>query len=615
MTREFHLKLRREKTAPTGIDPLDLVSGYERRPYRKICLSPCLNLESLSKNPATFLNLLYNRVMYSSESWAPHDNHVIKGHWELRAFETEYNPGYIILFGEKYGQLTTSQRRELHDWTLVGFPRGILIPEAQYNILKVLRGVVEKLLHGLDTDDREVHAHDFTSVLDLGLRSGAGSSAVEFASSYLDQSYSAPPVFDIYALCSVAESMKGMHGDHIWLLQTDPAYTRRYAALLQKGALGEKLSKQNQYVHLAIGMMEDCTEFWSWEWILEESQKLRVIYTELQDDIRAGKPLPKTYEAALSSLEALLREMLKNRCEHTYGALTSRPGFSSSWKHKSLERLQSSIIIPERANPEIITPILFLKDRLDYCLWMLVIGTKDQLGWKIFADGTPKQDQSTLFAMLDEQLTECQTTKKGEIARLDEILYMKYSDLSAIHQMLTILRLHRPGFMKREFKVVKKTSKGRCWTYINKHFLDQSPMLKVATNPDGTYKFTNDRKMKEDADTKTEAQQRLAGYLKEFLATPKPSGSRLNPTWIAKDDAQRSALSRFWDQMRGRHRQTLIRLGIEHDDIEKDLVALSADSEPEHISKVQATRDRINSKPFLTLHSVTSREPSSWSMS
>jgi len=353
-----------------------------------------------------------------------------------------------------------------------------------------------------------------------------------------------------------------------------------------------------------MGMMEDCTDFWTWEWILEESQKLKVVYTERQGDICACKPLPKACEAGLSSLEALLREMLKNRCEHTYGALTSRPGFSSSWKHKSLERLQSSIIIPERANPEITTPFLFLKDRLDYCLWMLVIGTKEQFGWKTFADGTPKQDQSTLFAMLDEHLTECQTTKKGEIARLDEILYTKYSDLSAMHQMLTMIRLHRPGFIKREFNLVKKTSKERCWTYINKHFLDQSPMLKVKTNSDETYKFTDDRKMKEDADKKIEAQQRLASYLKEFLATPKPSGSRLNPIWIVKDDAQRSALSRFWDQMRGRHRQTLVRLGIGHEDIERDLKILSADSQPEHISKVQATRDWINGKSILATHSV-----------
>jgi hypothetical protein len=92
-------------------------------------------------------------------------------------------------------------------------------------------------------------------------------------------------------------------------------------------------------------------------------------------------------------------------------------------------------------------------------------------------DRAPWYDYSTLFAILDDYLRDCEKGTK-EIARLDEIMYALYSDLSAVHQILALIRLRRPYAGRRNFDAVKTSESGQGWTYINKHFLEQSPWRK-----------------------------------------------------------------------------------------------------------------------------------------
>ena len=101
---------------------------------------------------------------------------------------------------------------------------------------------------------------------------------------------------------------------------------------------------------------------------------------------------------------------------------------------------------------------------------------------------------------------------------------------------------------------------------------------------------------KEDRNQKIAGEQRLANLLNIFLASPQPTGSHLSQTWLDKNEVQRAALSRFWEGMRDRHRQTLERLNFWPEDIASDLQTLSADSDPDHISFVKAQREEIVAK-------------------
>lgn len=121
----------------------DFTPGQHMRKHRKTCLLPYLNVEALSQDPLRFLGLLYNRTKYSPEQWAPYDNSLLEKHWDMGSLALDYNAHSIILSGPEYGTITPWRKIEAHRWTSVGFPRAILILEAQAYLLSFLRSMVE----------------------------------------------------------------------------------------------------------------------------------------------------------------------------------------------------------------------------------------------------------------------------------------------------------------------------------------------------------------------------------------------------------------------------------------------------------------------------------------
>jgi hypothetical protein len=49
---------------------------------------------------------------------------------------------------------------------------------------------------------------------------------------------------------------------------------RRYAALFLAGGLGENLEKSNRCFVTAENVIQDTVTYWTWDWVLEEIQKL-----------------------------------------------------------------------------------------------------------------------------------------------------------------------------------------------------------------------------------------------------------------------------------------------------------------------------------------------------
>jgi hypothetical protein len=61
-----------------------------------------------------------------------------------------------------------------------------------------------------------------------------------------------------------AQSTLNMHVDHLWLLQTDPSYMRRHAALFLAGGLSG-VPKHVQRIQLAKDLIRDASYPWSWQ--------------------------------------------------------------------------------------------------------------------------------------------------------------------------------------------------------------------------------------------------------------------------------------------------------------------------------------------------------------
>jgi len=120
--------------------------GTAMRDFRTFNLLSYVNLEALSQDPARFLNLLMNRINYSPQDWAPYDSHLLRLPWNTGAFERYFNQNCVVMQGPNYGSSLVPWSQLAHTWEIIGFPRAQLILEAQKELMKILRGVVEIIL-------------------------------------------------------------------------------------------------------------------------------------------------------------------------------------------------------------------------------------------------------------------------------------------------------------------------------------------------------------------------------------------------------------------------------------------------------------------------------------
>lgn len=415
------------------------------------------------------------------------------------------------------------------------------------------------------------------------------SGAKQFESVYLNQPFSAPPIFDIKELVSIIQNRLNCHGDNLWLLQTDAPYMRKYVTDLMTDGLGADVEKSMRHTSISLMIMHDAIIYWSWEWIMEEVLKVQGLRMKHRDAINAGHLLPEEYGNALGSLEALLLEKLK-WCARTAGCvLPSRPGFRDSWVSKGA----GGIMFTWRKNDGLIIYERLFADRLQYCLESMVC---DEDYMAISDDRTPHQDYSVLFAMLDEYLKDClKDGKKNEAARLDAVLYRLFSDLASVHQILAMVQLHRPHAPKASFDDVKEIREGKAWRYARATFLAQETFAKCEADPvSGKFKTVVGKvQHEEDADEKYAAEIHLGARLEKFMTTPKPTGHRSTQARLNAEDKERENLSSFWEAMRERHRSTCSRIGIETHDTEADLKVLAADSDPEYVQMIQVNRDNV----------------------
>ena len=325
--------------------------------------------------------------------------------------------------------------------------------------------------------------------------------------------------------------------------------------------------------------------FWTWEWLLQEVKKMQILSVKFRGSIYPGMPLPSVYARSVGCLEALLLSLIRRLTTHTYKILALRPGFRAKWDVQYSQRLQSVAISHPKRKDNIQDFIqIYSQDPLEFFLvsltgtWLLLSSNADLVS---FDKEYMCHEPSELFAMLDDYLSNA--AKRDDIGRLDEVLYHSSSDFSALHQMLPMVRLHRPRMSVPPLEDAMKTGDGKAWRYSRAGYLDQDHRVKRPHNT-------------ENVDAKIEAQQGLGKCMREFLKTEKPNGARESQKWLDQDKAQRAACDQLWAQMHCRNRQTLERLKIGEDDIEADLKVLSADLAPEHIFAVQKERAELLAK-------------------
>jgi hypothetical protein len=534
----------------------------EARKYRNAFLLPYLNVEVLKMNPAVLFGLLYNRTHYSPQDWAPYDSNQLIFSWAYGAFDLEYSGSCVVMHGLKYGELAKWESRPVHRWDIVGFPRARLILEAQAHLMKFLRSIVEQILEGIDLDTSG-SSNKWKEMTSLGFKQ---TGEVEFWSTYTNQPFSAPPIFSVDNLLSTAQMRLDAIGDHLWLLQTEPAYIRRYIRVLTQGEFFNAVQTQDKYTMIMGELSHDVLTYWWWQWVQDECRNVKKQYVPFRDNINLGERLPPKYDQALGALELLLVNLMHARSRHLQAVIPQRPGFRHLWSIK--QTIPGQVTCTRKSK----TPVteMFYKDPLDWCLLQL----------QGAPDAPRRFDHAMLFAFLDEHLSK---SPSPERARLDQIIYDKLSDYATNHEMLLAVRLHRPQNANREIKEVVKSEDGKVWKRIGR-------LMNIPNN---------DRVA-------------LGVLLKDFYEAQLPSG-RKDHNWLQSSDRVRKALETFWARMRECWQKALEKV-LSAEDVQADLEVLSANIRPEYLRAVQAEREGILASTVRTPVAATEPLQTQWGL-
>nr|RBQ87940.1 hypothetical protein FVER53263_13551 [Fusarium verticillioides] len=470
---------------------------------RRQLLLPWLNVHVLKTNPAVLFALLHYRTAYPPQSWAPFDSRQHTLGWAAGFFDVDFSAKCVVMYGGRYGSLVDWEAKTAHRADTIGYPRAMLVLEAQSYLLKVLCNIVDKILEGVDPlqPPRAENWHQLVSH-----EAFRETGAVEFWSPYTNQTFYRPPVFNCDYLLNLAKSRLDETGDHLWYLQCDGAYMRRHVKIIFATEIFKKASETQRAQMLAQRIGVEFQSHCWWRWIEMECKHVEAVRKRFSDSIYPGMPLPPKYDKALGALELLLVNQVIYRTTLLERVLPHIPGMQKHWAIDLSQATSKSLGLLKRTTlPN--TQESLDDDTLDWCLVQLQGQPDDQRHF----------DHAMLFAMLQDHLS----SNPSEGKRLDEITYQILSDLSTCHEMLMAVRSHRPRNVARTLPDVYDTERRESWK------------MRDSTN---TYGLQLER-----AGT---------ALIRDFYHVKPPTGPK-NAAWISQSRALRAAMERFWTSIRG----------------------------------------------------------------
>jgi hypothetical protein len=522
--------------------------GGRTRARRCQLLLHWLSLEVLKMSPAVLFALLHNRTAYPPQDWATFDGRQLILSWACGHFDVEYSGKCVIMYGPRYGELVEWQAGPAHRADIIGFPKARLILEAQAYLLGALRKITDKILEGVDLD-KPATSEKWKLMTTLGFRHA---NEVELWSPYTNQAFSGPPVFSIDSLISIVQTRVEAVSDHLWLLQTEQAYMRRYIRVLCQGEFYKTIKKEAAGDIVTTELFNDVSSYWRWSWIKSECGYVKSVHDRFRDSIRPGESLPPVYDRALGALELLLVNEVINRGTRIGTIMPQRPGFSRNWNFQWRPDHGPTVFKADRKpGATLEQKELFEKDPLEWCLIQMQAEPDKQTNY----------DHAILFAFLESHLAGSNPKEK---ARVDEVLYQKLSDLAACHEILVSVRLHRPQNKAREIDEVEKSEKRIAWKGRKiAGYLTQDDTISLGT-----------------------------ALLKDFYEAPLPSGPK-NSTWIDRSQSIRKALEAFWTGLRKTPKIVFEMSDFNAEEVCASLEVISSNLNQEYIDSVQAERQEI----------------------
>ncbi|KAK3656874.1 hypothetical protein LTR56_002855 [Elasticomyces elasticus] len=198
----------------------ELSSAYEHR-SRKMYLLPYCDAQTLSEGPMALLGLLHHRANSDAAAWVTFDMEQTRLAFEGLIARPSYNPHAVVMYGPHFGRLIPWNKQSAHQEDIIGYPRAVIILEAQCVLTRFLRTIVDLILkNGMDAALPGRSQWDALVASEFHAISGPLSRRLD--------AFNAPPQYDIEAIVRVLEERHKAMLDEIEGLQTDPLYFRNH---------------------------------------------------------------------------------------------------------------------------------------------------------------------------------------------------------------------------------------------------------------------------------------------------------------------------------------------------------------------------------------------------
>ncbi|TVY39094.1 hypothetical protein LOCC1_G005276 [Lachnellula occidentalis] len=389
--------------------------------YRQVLLLDYLNIDGLKKDPMKLLGMLQNRAVHTPQQWAAYDNLCLAFPWNNHKLALAECSLWMVMYGPHYGTLVPWDHAAIHREELLGFPRAVLLLEAQRILYGVLRNFLIEFVQSSEPGGSS--KADEAEPFHLKLKSFG---RTDLWSIHTNQPYSAPPTFDIDAMISKARARLDLSSDHLWLLQTDAQYLRREIRLMMNG-LPKQLSLHQRYNELGVVLPINVWNFWCWEFIVKACENVKLMQERFAANIRPGQNLPRELEGVLEELSKVLSDYVEVYRSILWKNLSERDAFRGYFGQEVKENQRYIVFIVnyEKENyPD--------QDPLFYAL-ETILSKK--------AAGRGPVEMATRWAYLENHLS---TTRYEDASRLDSDLYKSFDYLAAAHELQFAMNFHQP---------------------------------------------------------------------------------------------------------------------------------------------------------------------------
>lgn len=185
------------------------------------------------------------------------------------------------------------QASSAHRADIIGFPKACLILEGQAYLMGALRKIVDKILEGLDLS-KPASTEKWKLMTKLGFRH---TNEVDlYKPSILRPTRFLYRYFNLHSSDQIRCS--GSLADHLWFLQTEQPYLRRYIRLFCQGETYRTVDKDAAGALLSTQLVHNVRTYWRWVWIKSECVYVKSVHGGFRDSICPGECLPSVYDKA-----------------------------------------------------------------------------------------------------------------------------------------------------------------------------------------------------------------------------------------------------------------------------------------------------------------------------